>query len=134
MSDKSAQVHTGCMVMLSQFADPFEALPCEHAAETPLVVQDIILVCDSANLKFRVATSSKAILERARDKWGPGMITDNEGYEVTDESPVLVTDQYEYQRASASKTSVLKGKLVARWHISITGGAFKHSFGSGFML
>ena len=40
------------------------------------------------------------------------MITDNEGHEVTDEHPVLVTDQYEYQRSSASKTSVFKCRLV----------------------
>ena len=96
-------------------------MPCEHAAETPLLVQvseDIIVVCDSVVLKFRAGTSSKAILARAKDKWGPGMITDNEGYEVTDESPVLVTDQYEYQRSSASKTSVLKCKLVAHGDVS----------------
>ena len=71
----------------------------------------IILVCDSAILKFRAGTSSRAILARARDKWGPGTITDNEGYEVTEESPVLVPDQYEYQRSSASKTSVLGDEL-----------------------
>ena len=102
--------------MLYQCADLFEILPCKYAAETPLLVQvydDITLVCDSAVLKFRAGTSSKAILARARDKWGPGMVTDKEGYEVTDESPVLVPDQYEYQRSSASKTSVLKCRLVA---------------------
>lgn len=76
----------------------------------PLVeVHDgIILVCGPAVLKFRTGTSSKAILARATDKWGPGMITDKEGYEVTEESPVLVADQYEYQISSASKTAVLK--------------------------
>ena len=73
----------------------------------------IILVYGSAVLKFRAGTSSKAILARARDKWGPGMITDNEGYDVTEESPVLVSEQYEYQLASASKNSVLKSRLVA---------------------
>lgn len=52
-------------------------------------------------------------MARARDTWGPGMITGNEGYEVTEESPVLVSDQYEYQLASASKNSVLKSRLVA---------------------
>ncbi len=70
-------------------------------------------VYGSAVLKFRAGTSSKAILARARDKWGPGMITDNEGYDVTEESPVLVSEQYEYQLASASKNSVLKLRLVA---------------------
>jgi len=91
-------------------------LPCKHAAETPLLVQTcdgITPVYGSAVLKFRAGTSSKAILARARDKWGPGMITDNEGYEVTEESPVLVSEQYEYQLASASKNSVLKLRLVA---------------------
>ncbi len=38
------------------------------------------------------------------------MITDKEGYEVTEESPVLVADQYEYQTSSASKTAVLKSE------------------------
>ena len=76
----------------------------------------IILVCDSAILNFRAGTSSRAILARARDKWGPGTITDNEGYEVTEESRVLVPDQYEYQRSSASKTSVLGAELRECMH------------------
>ena len=99
--------------MLSQSADPFETSPYKHAAEMPLLVQvhdGIILVCGPAVLKFRTRTSSKPILSRARDKWGSGMITDKEGYEVTEESPVLVADQYEYQTSSASKTAVLNSE------------------------
>ncbi len=97
--------------MLSRSADLFETSPYKHAAEMPLPVQvhdGIILVCGHAVLKFRIRTSSKAILARARDEWGPGIITDKEGYAVTEESPVLVADQYEYQSPSASKTAVLK--------------------------
>lgn len=35
--------------------------------------------------------------------WGPGLVTDKEGYEITEESPVIVADQYEYETYSASK-------------------------------
>ena len=35
--------------------------------------------------------------------WGPGMVTDKEGYAITEESPVLVADQYECETSSASK-------------------------------
>ena len=95
MSDKSAPEQKGCITALFPNADPCKTLLCEYAAETPLLVQvseDNILVCDFVSLKFRAGTSSKAILARARDKWGPGRVTDKEGYEVTDEAPVLVTD------------------------------------------
>ncbi|DBB07656.1 TPA: hypothetical protein ACH3X3_009088 [Trebouxia sp. C0006] len=75
---------------------------------TPLVetwsVAEALLgpASESYSTSRRAGTSSKAILARARDTWGPGMITGSEGYEVTEESPVLVSDQYEYQLASAS--------------------------------
>ncbi|KAL0029444.1 hypothetical protein WJX77_008835 [Trebouxia sp. C0004] len=82
--------------------------------ESAQVRENIILVCDSVVLKFRAGTSSKAILARAKDKWGPGTITDNEGYEVTDESPVLATDQYEYQRSSASHLQTVVVDKTAR--------------------
>ena len=74
------------VILYQRLPHPFETLPCKPAAETPLLVQvsdGTILVCGSAVLKFRAGTSSKAILARARDKWGPGMSTDNEGYKVT---------------------------------------------------
>lgn len=86
----------------------FETSPYKPATEMPLAVQmhdGIILVCGPAVFKFRGRTSSEAILARARDKWGPGMVTDKEGYEVTEESPVLAADQYEYQICSTSKTA-----------------------------
>ncbi len=97
--------------MLSQSADLFETSPYKHAAELPLLAQvhdGIFLICGHAVLKFRIGTSSKSILARARDEWGPGVITDKEGYAVTEESPVLVADQYAYQIPSASKTAVRK--------------------------
>ena len=115
MSDKLAQVQIGCIIALFQNADPCETLPCKYTAETPHFVQvkeDILLVCNSESLKFRAGTSSKAILARARETWGPGKITDKEGYQVTDESPVLVNDQYDYHRSSAGKTQSIQLQTV----------------------
>ncbi|KAL3151589.1 hypothetical protein ABBQ38_012585 [Trebouxia sp. C0009 RCD-2024] len=47
--------------------------------------------------KFRVMTPTKEILERLMQLWGHGMITDNEGFEVTPSSPNLQPGCYEYE-------------------------------------
>ena len=99
------------MTLLFQDLNLIETSSHKRGAEIPGLVQvlnGIILIRGSTVLKFRAGTLSKAILARARDKWGPGTITDHEGYEVTEESPALATAQYEYETSTASKPSALK--------------------------
>ncbi|DBA82660.1 TPA: hypothetical protein ACH3X1_006903 [Trebouxia sp. C0004] len=47
--------------------------------------------------KFRVTTPIKEVLERLMQRWGSGMIIDNEGFEVTPSSPHLQPGLYEYK-------------------------------------
>ncbi|KAL3155446.1 hypothetical protein ABBQ38_011002 [Trebouxia sp. C0009 RCD-2024] len=48
--------------------------------------------------KYRSTTPIKEVLERLLQRWGNGMIIDNEGFEVTPSSPTLQPGCYEYKR------------------------------------
>jgi len=112
MGDKSAQVQTGwthssrqsnylCRLTGNQIS------VLQNAYLLVQVCEDIFVACGSDILKFRAGSSYKAVLTRAQDKWGRGSITDNEGYEVIEESPNLVAGHYRYE-LSSGESAVLK--------------------------
>ncbi len=66
----------------------------------------------SEELKFRVGTPSKEVLEMGKLRWADGMITDHEGFVVTPSSPVLKPGVYEYVCPLPSKFCIPSVILV----------------------
>lgn len=76
---------------------------------------NITITCpEEAPLRFREGVRIQFLLSRAREQFGPGGITDGEGFEVSEEID-LDAGSYSFRKAAAAGKAYVSKQEVQRW-------------------